>query len=226
MLSLFKKKGSKASVGLYDSRSEYGEVDPMLVWGTAPPSYGECYEDLEEKRDKGESYVTKSYLVSAQLEVSANQSVEKTNDMLKILDIMVDEYDGSYLCKPLIVSTYLTIGTHLRKISGGGKNNYRYGNGFTEVIEITGEADIHPKELEIKYNKYLSTTHKGDNVSISYQFSCKKSKRKGKNIMDAYSLELANGTSPPDLKDIIEFYEIKIRKDSNGILGFCNAHSK
>nr|WGO62840.1 matrix protein M [Hefer Valley virus] len=225
MLSLFKKKGSKGSGSSYD-RSEYGEVDPMLVWGSAPPSYGDEYEDFDEKGPNEEKYITKSYLVSAQLEVSANQSVEKTGDMLRILDIMVDEYDGSYLCKPLIVATYLTIGTHLRKMGGGMKNNFRYGNGFTEVIEITGNADIHPREVEIKYNKYLSTTHKGDNVSISYQFSCKKSKRKGKNILDAYNLELSNGSHPPDLKDIMEFYDVKLKKDSQGVLGFCNAHSK
>ncbi|AAG10412.1 matrix protein M [Bovine ephemeral fever virus] len=219
MLTLF-KKGKPKGGSVDDRNSSYRESDPMLVWGTAPPAYLDVYHD---ERDKNElQFNTKSYLIQANLEVISSKPIERTTEMLKVLDVMVDEYDGSYLSKALIITSYLTIGTHLRRMMSSVKNNHKYNNGFTEVIEFTGTAEIHPRDQEIKYNKYLMTSHMGEPVSISYQFSGKKSKRRGKNILDAYNLELGNGSKPPDLKDLLESYEINLCYNLKGEHGFTN----
>ncbi|AFR67110.1 matrix protein [Malakal virus] len=222
MRSLFKKGKSKGSAGTRSIASSE-EGDPMLIWGTAPPYYGEDYkyEDLNDGLDM--EFLTKSYLISVNLDITTNRPVERTSDMLHILEVMVDEYDGSYLSKPLIISSYLAVGTHLRRLPTSVKNNNRYSNGFTEIVEFTGEKDIHPRDLEIKYNKFLSTMYQGEGVSISFQFSCKRSKRKGKNIIDAYELELSNGSKPPDFKYSLEPYDIVLTRDAKGNIGFKKA---
>ncbi|AIR95560.1 matrix protein [Koolpinyah virus] len=176
-------------------------------------AFGAIEETVEVKKA-----VRINLLTQASLEVISRRPVDSIGSMCKILDAMADVYDGSYLGKACIITSYLILGTHLVKSNRIGIKSNIYKNAFAEVLQfyISGNIEIDIKG--VSYKKYFSTFYLGEPVTISFDVMLTPTKRKGKNFLDTYNIPMCNGLMPPSLDGQLESYEIYLKPDDNGVL--------
>ncbi|UNP42119.1 matrix protein [Porcine ephemerovirus 2] len=207
MMALWKKKRSNSSISTIDPGKSTN------LWLRDNDSYDGAFgyipEDDQEEEIKPIS-IQQGYMIHANLEVHTHTPVDNLHQMIKILDSMVDEYDGSFLGKPIITMVYLILGTHLMQQKTNNARSYMYKNGFVESLIFSHDVNLVLPSKGVSYDKYIHCYHKGEPATISYHVTVMKTKRNGKNFMDAYFLKLPNGLPPPNPKSILKSYGIEL----------------
>ncbi|UNP42109.1 matrix protein [Porcine ephemerovirus 1] len=211
MMALWKKKKSSvASIG--------SSVNGSNLWIEKSDTYDGAFgsaPDPEYDEEVGSISISQNYMIHASLEIHTQVPVDNLSQMIKILDNLVDEYDGSFLGKPIIVIIYMILGTHLMQQRSHSPRSNLYKNAFVESISFSHDVNLILPTKGISYDKYIHCFHKGEPATISYHITINKTKRNGKNFMEAYYLKLPNGLVPPNPKNILKCYGIEI-KDING----------
>ncbi|AIR95571.1 matrix protein [Yata virus] len=195
-----------------DSPPEYSSSSSLWM-STAPAydgSFGPIFHNPKPEPTK------QAFMIECSLEVISKKQVEGVKGMLKILDHLVDNYDGSYWGKPLIVMMYLVLGTHMESKSRIGIDSWIYQRSLSEAVYIITETPVSMTSSGLTYNNYTQTTYLGEPASVTYSFKATPTKRYSRPIIGAYKLPLANGLPPPELNDVLRYYGLTTRIQDNG----------
>ncbi|AFR23541.1 matrix protein [Adelaide River virus] len=222
MLSLLKKKKGSDSGSSSGRESDYENEKVNLYRPEANQTYHDFGYFLNQRPTAPTKFSSKSYSVESFLEVTTSKKLENGSEILKILEKLVDIYDGSILSKSLIIPIYIILGMRLKLSDQYLKNRFVYKNGITEVVSFTGEDKIHLKENKLEYSKNFTTKLYGEDCYVIFRVSLKTTKRKGPNVFDVYRYPINGQVIKRDIKELLKPHEIGVEIDGEGIRGLVN----
>ncbi|AEI17643.1 matrix protein [Obodhiang virus] len=222
MLSLLKKKKnldseSSCSKDQYYENNRFSLYKPVI--NSQHQEFG-CY--FNQVPSAPVKFTTKAYLVDSYLEVTTQKRIENGQDALKILDRLVDIYDGSLLSKGLIIPVYVILGMRLKLSDQYLKNRFVYKNGITEIMSFTGEDKIHLRDNKLEYSKSFSTKLYGDECYVIFRITLQMTKRKGPNVFDVYRYPINGQIIERDIKEMLESHDLGVEIDGDGTRGIVN----
>lgn len=112
------------------------------------------------------SIIISTWNITGSLRVSTNVKIDSWLTMERILEYMLDAYDGNKVFQPLIITIYWLLGIHLQQIEGPS-NRFSWGIDFGEPIEIKHCFSLIGSQ-SFNYTKNVSSIYRGTNFSIEF----------------------------------------------------------
>uniref|UniRef100_A0AAU7L0D1 Matrix protein n=3 Tax=unclassified Sigmavirus TaxID=1802944 RepID=A0AAU7L0D1_9RHAB len=104
--------------------------------------------------------------INSQMRLSLSIAPSKFESIMRILEVIEDEYQGNQVFEPLIKTIYWLLGLHLIEISGPS-NSFTFASQLNELITIKHRyAMVHDQEFSHIYN--TNGNFRGVEFAISF----------------------------------------------------------
>lgn len=150
--------------------------------------------------------------VTCSMTIISRKAIRDLPSLLRKLELWVDQYNGSYVCKPYHTLIYILLGAKLvsRKATS---RNYEYHSKFQGVIRFGVQSDRNKPPSE-RFRLVMNEGLEESYYAISFECDLSESKRKGIIYSELYKLNGYHYTFP----DMMELLGLKVTINSEGLI--------
>ncbi|APG78721.1 hypothetical protein 3 [Hubei dimarhabdovirus virus 2] len=211
-----KRKDTKSSSSSDSSSGSLSEL-PISVW-IPPTSTGPVMEDYWIRPTSPPvSIVFDSHIVryvKLNLAITSNKPIKNHDEMINMLSLIIDHYQGPIVLKPVILALYGAAGMSL-KLDRGMRSDYKYLSRLDQILMFhTKNRDYSEEICDINWIKTSSLG--GNRYSIQYSLTMEKSNRKGNDFFSHYRKysRTEKSMSMEVIKEILNIDRMELESDT------------
>ncbi|AJR28535.1 matrix [Joinjakaka virus] len=152
--------------------------------------------------------------IDAELCIHTTFHFKSYEQLIKVLDGVIDEYQGSYTWKEIILATYALLAVHFKQSSSGDRVKYQSSICDILTFNVSNPLTPHINKTCLTFN----TKRMGHSFSVVFNFVGKIVKRKGTPYMTVYNIPMANGSNVPPLSQVLGDLQCKYYGDGQNQL--------
>lgn len=150
--------------------------------------------------------------VTCSLMILSRRPIKNLDSLKRKLELWVDQYNGSYVCRPYHTLVYILLGTKLVSRKSTSRN-YEYHSKYQGVIRFGVYSNIN-RPSSGKFRLVMSEGIEDSYYAISFECHLVESKRKGVTYLELYKLGGYHCTLPA----MLELLNLDVVFDSEGLV--------
>ncbi|AJG39205.1 matrix protein [Wuhan Louse Fly Virus 9] len=159
------------------------------------------------------SIITSRWNTVGSLRISCEREITDWVTMERLLEYMLDFYDGNEVFKPVILMLYWILGVHLKPVEGPS-NRWCWGIDFGEPIEVKHKFPLIGSQ-SFDYRKNITSNYRGIKFNIEFWIQFTGTQRRSTPVKDLLGVGSLIFPDVRRFKEILDFSNINCELDSN-----------